>query len=135
MRNLVRAGSGMTLALLVIYFALRETAAQCAGPACEGYILPSLLIPLLILVAALITGLVAVVALRKRLQEADSPEAKRWYSLWLGLLIVGTLLGVVGPIASAVILRDQPNAFVVSSTVLLCVTLVCALLSSLVAVR
>jgi hypothetical protein len=135
MRNLVRVGSGTTLALLAIYYTLREMAAQCAGPACEGYIQPSLLIPLLVLGAALITGLVAVVAVRKRLQEAESHAAKRRYSLWLSLLVACMLLGALGPIASAIILRDHPDTIVLSSSVLVCLIPVCAVLSSLVVVR
>jgi hypothetical protein len=139
-RDLVRVGSGMTLALPAIFYALRVPAAQCAGPACEGYVLPSLLIPLLVLPASRPgrrphhwTGRRG--RARDGAQEAESPAVKRRYSVWLGLLVVCTLLAVLGPITSAIFLRDHPHAFVLTSTVFLCVIVGAAFWSSLVAVR
>ena len=45
-------------------------------------------------------------------------SAARRETSWLVVLILCTAVGVIGPIIALVVLRDSPDAFVVSSTIL-----------------
>jgi uncharacterized membrane protein len=93
------------VALLAAYFILRAMASACSGAACDAYIPFSLLLPLLILVAVAITGIVATM------------DARREHSWFAGLLL-STILGVAGPILALVIFKDSPDAFIAIGTVL-----------------
>ncbi|HKC19131.1 MAG TPA: hypothetical protein VKE27_05810 [Candidatus Dormibacteraeota bacterium] len=93
------------VALLAAYFVLRAMASACAGAACDVYIPISLLLPLLILVAVAVTGITATM------------NARQEHSWFAGLLL-STILGVAGPILALLILKDSPDAFVATGTVL-----------------
>jgi hypothetical protein len=113
-------------ALLVLggYHLMRLAAAQCNGVACDWYIAPSVLLPLLVLALVGLTGVLAISAVRRR---RDAPSARTW----LVVLIITTVLGVAGPVVSLAILRDSPDALVVSGTVLYMLTPVTALVYGL----
>lgn len=113
-------------ALLVLggYHLMRLAAAQCNGVGCDWYIAPSILLPLLVLGLVSVTGVLAVVAVRRR---RDAPGARTW----LIVVIITTLLGVAGPVVSLAILRDSPDALVVTGTVLYMLAPVTALAYSL----
>ena len=95
-----------TLVLLVAYHVLRIAATACSGSGCDNYIALSLLLPVLVWIGALVSGVIATVSARSERR-------------WPALLLLCTAASVIGPIAGLVILRDNPDAFVVSSTVLL----------------
>jgi uncharacterized membrane protein YhaH (DUF805 family) len=113
-----------TLALLVVYHALRIAASQCGGSACDWYILLSLLLPLAVLVLAAVTGAIAISAARRT-------EGERAGRLWLGLIVTCTLLGVFGPLVALAVLRDSPDTLVPLATVLLVLTPVSVLAYSM----
>ena len=119
MKASIVIGSLLTLALLAGYYVMRSAATQCVGSACDGYIIPSLLLPLLILIIAAITGVLAVSVARRR------------SAVWGGALALCTALSALGPIASVIIWRDHPDTVVLSSTLLIVLLPVCALLFSL----
>ena len=110
----VRVAAIVTLALLGTYHAMRAAATACAGGGCDIYVPISLLLPLLILVAAALTGIMAIAAARHD-------------KAWLIVLSLCAAVGVIGPIISLVVLRDSPDAFVVSSTILVTLVPVSAL--------
>src|SRR6266851_1011798 len=95
----------VTLILLGAYHLMRVAATGCVGSGCELYIPLSLLIPLLILGAAVVTSVLAI-------------SAAGHERTWLIALAACAAVGVLGPIAALVILRDNPDAFVITSTVL-----------------
>ena len=106
-----------TIALLIAYHLMRAAAAACTGEGCDIYLPLSLLLPLLELIGAVITGLMAIsAAWRDR--------------TWLVVLSVCTVIGVIGPIVGLFIFRDAPDAFVVTSTVLVALVPVSALVYS-----
>ena len=84
---------------------MRLAATACSGSVCDVYIPLSLLLPSLILVGSAVTGVVA------------SLGARRDRSWLIGLSLC-TAIGVVGPIVALALLRDSPDAFVVTSTIL-----------------
>ncbi len=94
-----------TIALLIAYHVMRVAAGACSGSGCDLYIPLSLLLPLLVLIGATVTGLMAISGARRD-------------RTWLFVLSISAAAGVVGPIVALIILRDSPDAFVVSSTVL-----------------
>ena len=104
----VRVAALVTIALLVVYHLMRAAAAACGGPVCEWYIPVSLLLPLLIVGGALVAGVRATTSAR------NDPA-------WRLILGACTAISVVGPIVGLMILRDSPDAFVVSSTILVLV--------------
>jgi hypothetical protein len=104
----VRILAILTLVLLIVYYVLRALAVQCAGPECEAYIPFGLLLPLVALALATVTGLFAIGASRARRQVG-----------WLATLIICTIVSVAGPIASAFVFRDSPDLFVPVATVLI----------------
>lgn len=114
---MIRVLALATIALLVVYHALRLAASACSGAACDVYIPLSLLVPALVWIGAGVTGVSATVSARSE---------KRWPAL----LLLCAAASVIGPIAALVILRDSPDAFVVSSTVLLLAAPVSALFYS-----
>jgi hypothetical protein len=93
---------------------MRIAATACSGSVCDAYIPLSLLLPLLVLVGAAVSGVLAISAARRE-------------RTWLVVLILGTAVGVIGPIIALVVLRDSPDAFVVTSTILVALAPVGAL--------
>jgi len=79
----VRVAAIVTLALLGIYHAMRAAATACAGGGCDIYIPISLLLPLLILVAAAVTGIMAIAAARHD-------------KAWIIVLSLCAAVGVIG---------------------------------------
>jgi hypothetical protein len=120
----VRVCAIAALLVLGAYHVMRLAAAQCNGDACDWYIAPSVLLPLLVLALVGLTGVLAIAAVRGR---RDAPAARAW----LITLIITTVLGVAGPVVSLAILRDSPDALVVSGTVLYMLTPVAALVYGL----
>jgi hypothetical protein len=114
MRTPVRVVAVLTLALLIAYHLMRVAATACSGSACDAYIPVSLLLPLLVLAGAAASGVLAILAARR-----DRP--------WLIVVNVCTAAGVIGPIVALVVLRDSPDAFVVTSTILVALPPVSAL--------
>jgi len=110
----VRVAAIVTLALLIAYHLMRVAAAACSGSVCDAYIPLSLLLPLLVLIGAAVSGVLAISA-------AHRDRA------WLIVLISCTAVGVSGPIIALVLLRDSPDAFVVSSTIVVSLVPVSAL--------
>ena len=110
----VRGAAILTLVLLIAYHLMRAAATACTGPGCDFYIPLSLLFPVLVLIGAAVSGVLAIsAAWRDR--------------AWLIVLILCTAVGVIGPIIALVVLRDSPDAFVVSSTILVALAPVGAL--------
>ena len=107
----------VTLALLGGYHLMRAAAAACTGGSCDFYIPLSLLVPILILGAAAVCGVLAITAAWRE---------KRW----LTILSVSVAISVLGPIIALIALRDSPDAFVITSTILVAVLPVGALIYS-----
>jgi hypothetical protein len=103
--NTIRLTATVTLVLLGLYFVLRALAFSCSGAACDAYIPVSLMIPVLILVLTALTGVLAIIRAR---------ALRRWFAA----LIAATLLGVAGPILALLVFRDNPDAFVLTGTIL-----------------
>ena len=101
----VRVAAIVTLSLLVAYHLMRVAATACTGSVCDAYIPFSLLLALLVLIGAAVSGVLAI-------------SAARHDRAWLMVLILCTAVGVVGPIIALLVLKDSPDAFVVSSTIL-----------------
>ena len=112
----VRVVAIVTLALLILYHLLRAAATACNGSGCEIFIPISLLLPLLILIGAAWSGVLAMLAARRN-------------RMWLIALGLCTGIAVIGPIVALIVLRDSPDAFVVSSTILVSLAPVGALVS------
>lgn len=110
----VRVAAIVTLVLLIGYHLMRIAATACSGSVCDAYIPLSLLLPFLVLIGAAVSGVLAIAAARHD-------------RTWLIVLIVCTVVGVIGPIIALAELRDSPDAFVVSSTILVAVAPVGAL--------
>ena len=111
----IRSFAITTLVLLGGYHVMRAIAAQCSGAACDAYIPLSLLLPLLVLASAVVTALLAIAHARA-------------VRTWLIILVATAALGVLGPLVSLIVLRDNPDAFVILSTVLVVFIPVSALL-------
>jgi len=116
----LRVAASATLALLIAYHLMRAAATACTGSACDAYIPLSLLLPVLVLGGAVVTAVMAVSAARRR-------------RTWLIVLSVCAALGVIGPIIALAVLRDSPDAFVVTSTILVALVPVSALAYSFTA--
>ena len=65
----------------------------------------SLLIPIAILLMVAITGVFAT-------------AAARGSKVWFAVLLTSTFIGVAEPIVTLLVLRDRPDAFVATATVL-----------------
>ncbi len=104
----LRIWSFSTLGLLVVYFVLRGLAAQCQGAQCDNYILPSLAVPLASVLAAAVTGTLALAAARR------AGAARMWFTILATCLVAG----VGGSLASAFVFRDSPDIFVPVATAL-----------------
>jgi hypothetical protein len=101
----VRVAAIVPLVLLIAFHLMRLAATACTGSGCDFYIPLSLLLPLLILAGIVVSGVLAISAARRN-------------RTWLIVLSLCTAVGVIGPIAALIVLRDSPDAFVVSSTIL-----------------
>lgn len=113
----LRVAAIITIALLITYHLMRAAAGSCVGEGCDIYLPLSLLLPLLGLIGAVVTGLMAISA--------------AWHErMWLVALIIFTVVGVIGPIVGLFTLRDTPDAFVVTSTVLIALVPASALVYS-----
>jgi hypothetical protein len=110
----VRVAAILTLVLLIAYHLMRIAATACSGFACDAYIPLSLLLPFLVLIGAAVSGVLAISAARRD-------------RAWLIVLILCTAVGAIGPIIGLLVLRDSPDAFVVTSTLLVAVAPVGAL--------
>jgi hypothetical protein len=110
----VRVAAIVTLVLLIAYHVMRVAATACSGSVCDAYIPFSLLLPFLVLIGAAVSGVLAILAAR----------GDRNWMIVLGLC---TAIAVIGPIADLVFLRDAPDAFVVTSTILVALAPVGAL--------
>ena len=113
----LRVFAFVTLALLIAYHLMRVAVTACNGSACDAYIPLSLLLPLLVLIGAAVSGVLAI-------------STARGERTWLVVPILGTAVGVIGPILALVVLRDSPDAFVVTSTILVALAPVGALVYS-----
>jgi hypothetical protein len=102
---------------LILYYVLRFAAGRCAGAGCDWFIPLSLLLPLLILIFVAITGL------RAYFDAAGRAGERRW-ALTLGVL---TAIGLLGPLVSLFLLRDNPDLFVPIATLLTALVPIAAL--------
>lgn len=114
----VRVSAIITLGLLVVYYLLRGLATRCVGGPCDVYIPLSLVLPILVVILALVTGVVAFGVVPKGA------------AVWRWLLGAATVLSVAGPVVSLAIWRDSADTFVAVATVLVLVAPVCALIFS-----
>jgi hypothetical protein len=105
MRVRIRALAVAVIVLVGAYFLMRALAAACSGSGCDVYIPISLLLPLLIFIASAITAVVAI-------------ASARGLGAWFAVLIISTVLAVLGPIVALLMLKDSPDAFVATGTVL-----------------
>src|SRR2546429_9449481 len=101
----VRVLSLVIVVVVVVYHGLRLVATQCTGGACDIYIPFSLLLPLTAMVLAGVTGAIAAYA------------ARTTGSGWVVLLAACAVLGVAGPVVTALVLKDN-DLIVWVSTVL-----------------
>jgi hypothetical protein len=104
---LIRISAVLTFALTAAYYVLRVLATQCSGLQCDNYIGPSLLLPILIVIGAGVSGLAATAGAGQRKQGA-----------WRSALGAATVVSVLGPIGSAVLFRNSPDTFVPIATAL-----------------
>ncbi len=130
-RTAVRLFAASTLALMAAYYGSRGLAAGCTGIQCDAYIPLSLLLPLLVLLLVAVTGLLSIAAARQAVQAARDEGARRAQVAWLRLLVLFTLLGILGPIASLAVFRDSPDILVPVSTLLIVLVPLSALSYSL----
>ncbi|HET9782358.1 MAG TPA: hypothetical protein VFR33_11340 [Candidatus Dormibacteraeota bacterium] len=101
----VRWCAAGVIALVALYFVTRALATACSGSACDVYIPISLLLPLLIFMAAAVTAFLAL-------------ASARGSHAWFAGLMISTVFAVFGPIVALLIFKDQPDAFVVTGTIL-----------------
>ena len=111
----IRICATAALALLALYSVLRAIAGSCEGSQCDIYIIPSVALPLAVVVVVAVTGGLAVAWARKVARS------------WVVILSVTTLMGIVGPPAALAIFRDQPDSLVLAATLFLVVGPVAAL--------
>jgi hypothetical protein len=101
---LIRWSAVAVIVLLAAYFVMRALATACTGAACDVYIPVSLLIPVLPLAAAAVTGIAATLASRG--------------TAWFAWLLISTAAGVAGPPIALFIFKNGPDAFVVTAAAL-----------------
>jgi hypothetical protein len=102
----IRISAGVTLVFLTGYWVLREVATACSGAQCDLYIIPSVALPLLVLISVGVTGWLAI------------SWARPVGGVWLVILIGTTALGLLGPPVAVAIFRDQPDSLVLTATLL-----------------
>jgi hypothetical protein len=105
---LFRTSAVITFVLTAAYYVLRVQATRCTGLQCDNYVGPSLLFPILIVVLAGVSGLMALAAASAVWRQGS----------WVSILAVATLLSILGPIVSAVVFRNNPDILVPLATVL-----------------
>ena len=113
----VRVAALVTIALLILYHVMRVAATACSGAACDAFIPVSLLLPVVILAGALVTGVLAT-------------SSARDDATWRLVLGACTAVSALGPIVALIALRDSPDPFVVSSTILVLIAPAAALVYS-----
>jgi hypothetical protein len=131
----LRIGAILTLGLLAVYYILRASAAQCSGLQCDRYIGFSLLLPLLVLIMAAVTGLLAISAATRGAQIAQDQAIKQRQTTWLGILSICTLVSVLGPIVSLAVFRSSPDVLVPVATLLVLLVPLSVLIYSFTSVR
>ena len=102
---MIRVLAAVVIVLVGAYFLMRALATACTGSGCDVYIPISLLLPLLIFITSAVTAVVAI-------------DSARGLGAWFAVLIISTVLAVLGPIVALLILKDSPDAFVATGTVL-----------------
>jgi len=102
----IRISAAVTLVLLAGYSALRAVASQCVGTQCDIYVVPSLALPIAVLVAVGVTGALAI------------SWARPVGGSWLVILIATTVIGVLGPPIALAVFRNQPDSLVMAATLL-----------------
>ena len=105
----VRVLSLVIVVVVVVYHALRLVATQCTGGACDIYIPFSLLLPLTAMVLAGVAGAMAAYA------------ARTAGSGWVVLLAACAVLGLAGPVITALVLKDNDVIVWVSTVLVLSV--------------
>ncbi len=95
----------------------------------------TLLLPLLVLIMAAVTGLLAISAARRGAQAAPDQAIKQRQTTWLGILSICTLASVLGPIVSLAVFRNSPDVFVPVATLLILLCPLSALIYSFAAVQ
>jgi|SRR5579864_2169674 len=98
----------VTLALMLGYYILRVVAHGCNGSGCDWFIPISLLLPILILIASIITGV------RGILEASGTGSNRRWTVSFA----VVTVVALFGPIATLLVFRDSPDRFLPLATAL-----------------
>jgi hypothetical protein len=102
----IRVSAAASLLFLSLYWALREVAARCTGIQCDIYIIPSIGLPLLVLITVGITGWLAI------------SWARPVGGMWLSILIGSTAIGLLGPPIALALFRDQPDSLVLTASLL-----------------
>jgi hypothetical protein len=115
----IRLLSVAVFVLIGLYFVMRAMATACAGPGCDVYIPISALIPLVIFVVVIATGVVATMTAR---------SDHTWFSVLVGI----TVLGVAGPLIGLLVFKDSPDAFVATGTAVELLVAVAALVYTFV---
>jgi len=111
----IRISGFLTLLFLTAYWILRAVAATCSGLQCDIYILPSVALPLAVLIGVGVTGWLAI------------SWARPVGGAWLGILVATTAVGLLGPPVALGLFRDQPDSLVLTATLLFAQSPVAAL--------
>ncbi len=111
----------VTLALVLGYYILRLVAQGCSGSGCDWFIPLSLLLPILVLIASIMTGVRGIL-------EASGTGSNRRWMVWF---VVVTVVAVVGPIGSLLVFRNSPDRFLLLATALVLAPPLLALIYSL----
>ena len=105
----LRVLSGVIVLIVAVYQLLRLLASQCTGGACDWYIPFSLLLPISALILAAVTGAMAAYAAR---------AAGRG---WVVSLAACAVIGSIGPVAAAFIVKDNDLLVSISTVMVLAV--------------
>ena len=109
----MRVSAAAGLVLLAGYHVMRLAAEQCAGSACDLYIQLSLLLPIGVLLAVAVAGILGFTAAWRVGTRG-----------WAAAIAVTASIGVAGPPLALAVLRDSPDSLVAVATVLWLVGLV-----------
>ena len=96
--------------VVVVYHVLRLMASSCSGGACDWYIPFSLLLPIIAMLLAVLTGALGAYAERARLG-------------WSVALAVCAVLALIGPILAAIALSDNDTKVWIATGLILLVPL------------
>lgn len=102
----IRVSVAVSLVFLTSYWVLREVATACSGANCDAFIVPSVALPILVLISVGVTGWLAI------------SWARPVGGAWLVILIATTALGLLGPPIALAIFRNQPDSLVLTATLL-----------------